>query len=70
MTNNKWKVCAQSSNGMWLWLCDSPTQGERMVPGAESYASEFQSRIMAVRKADSMRDKWRGLAHWQAVKGL
>ena len=63
----QWVICAQSSNGMWLYYCDSDTQGECMVPNAESYATRFSNRLSAIRKAETIAASWKGLSHWQAI---
>ena len=63
----QWVICAQSGNGMWSFYCDSDTQGEIMVPNAESYAVVFGNRLSAIRKAEVLADSWKGLSHWQAI---
>ena len=70
MNIKAWKVCARSSSGQWLYLCESETQGKRMLPNAESLAREFPNRVSAIRAADKIRDSWKGLTNWQAVRGF
>ena len=41
-----------------------------MLPNAESLAREFPNRVSAIRAADKIRDSWKGLTNWQAVRGF
>lgn len=63
----QWVICAQSGNGLWLYYCESETQGNSMIPNAGSYARKFGTRVSAIRKAEALSETWKGLSHWQAI---
>ena len=64
MKRARWIITAQSGSREWLYYCADESQGERMVPSAESYAARLQSKTAALRKALAMSDTWKGLHGW------
>jgi hypothetical protein len=54
-------VTAKRSSGETLFLCWSPTQGERMVPNAQSMASRLQGKQVAQLYIDRLSKQYKGL---------
>ncbi len=59
-----WIISAKNTAGEWLYYCESATQGNRMVPNADSLACRFSPLSKARVKAVFLEEEYPRLKHW------
>lgn len=66
----KYGIFALRSCGERLYYCDSPTQGERMVPHANSIAYLFSDKKSAKAKLKRLQMVYHGLNTWHIFQAM